>query len=88
MRAGLAEKVRSAQRRGIGIFINELIWREFYMQVLWHCPEVLEHEFQENYRHLKWRDHWRPEEKPAASSSIAGAAAKPDSRSWMRACAN
>lgn len=67
MCAGVAEQVRPAQRRGIGIFINELIWREFYMQVLWHSPEVLDHEFQEDYRHLKWRDHWRPEERPAGA---------------------
>jgi deoxyribodipyrimidine photo-lyase len=42
------------QRRSAQIFINELIWREFYLQVLWHWPEVLEHEFQEAYRGLKW----------------------------------
>lgn len=49
-----AEKATPAQRRGAEIFINELIWREFYMQVLWHWPEVLEHEFQDDYRSMKW----------------------------------
>jgi deoxyribodipyrimidine photo-lyase len=49
-----AEKATAVQRRNAQIFINELIWREFYMQVLWHWPEVLEHEFQEDYRGLKW----------------------------------
>jgi len=33
------------------------------MQVLWHWPEVLDHELQEDYRQLKWRDYWRPEKK-------------------------
>ena len=41
-------------RRGVQVFINELIWREFYMQVLWHWPEVLDVEFQEEYRGIAW----------------------------------
>jgi deoxyribodipyrimidine photo-lyase len=49
-----AETARPAQRRGVQVFIDELIWREFYMQVLWHWPAVLEHEFVEDYRGLKW----------------------------------
>lgn len=50
----VAEKATAAQRRSVQVFINELIWREFYMQVLWHWPEVLDHEFQEDYCGLKW----------------------------------
>ena len=61
--AALAEKAAPALRRSVGLFINELIWRDFYFQVLWHRPEVLAHEWQEKYRALKWRDHWRPEER-------------------------
>ena len=48
------EKAAPADRRGVQMFINELIWREFYMQVLWHWPEVLDMEFQEEYRALGW----------------------------------
>ena len=59
----LAARATAAQRRSIGIWINELIWREFYFHVLWHTPEVLTHEFQHETRALKWRDHWRPEER-------------------------
>ncbi|MDB6156135.1 MAG: phrB [Chthoniobacteraceae bacterium] len=44
------------RRRSIAVFINELIWREFYMQVLWHFPQVLDHEFQEKYRGMTWGD--------------------------------
>ena len=58
--AELAQRAPAAQRKSIGIWINELIWREFYMQVLWHAPEVLDHEFQPDCRALKWRDHWHP----------------------------
>lgn len=57
-----------ARRRSVEVFVNELIWREFYMQVLWFHPDVLEHEMQEQYRALAWRDHWRPEEKSAGDN--------------------
>lgn len=45
-----------AQRSGDGehIWMNELIWREFYSQILYHFPDVVEHEFQAHYRGLKW----------------------------------
>jgi len=56
------------QQRSIDTFVNELIWREFYLQVLWHCPAVLEHELQEHYRDLPWRDHWRPERQPGGEA--------------------
>ncbi len=49
-----AQKAAPGERRGVEVFVNELIWREFYMQVLWHWPEVLEVEFQEEYRGLPW----------------------------------
>ena len=63
----LAARATAAQRKSIGIWINELIWREFYFHVLWHTPEVLEHEFQPATRALQWRDHWRPEERPGGA---------------------
>ncbi|HET6408454.1 MAG TPA: deoxyribodipyrimidine photo-lyase [Chthoniobacteraceae bacterium] len=60
---------RSANhRRSIDVFINELIWREFYQQVLWFNPEVLSYEYQERYRHLAWQDHWRPEKQPGGEA--------------------
>jgi len=43
-------------------FVNELNWREFYMQVLCHWPEMLEHEFQPDCRSLSWCAYWRPED--------------------------
>jgi deoxyribodipyrimidine photo-lyase len=55
-----AHRVSYEQRRSAEAWLNELIWREFYMQVLWHHPDVLEHEWQEHYRDLAWKDHWRP----------------------------
>jgi deoxyribodipyrimidine photo-lyase len=37
-------------RRGAETWLNELIWRDFYMMVLYHHPDVLEHAFQANLR--------------------------------------
>ena len=62
----LAQTIPLAARRSIDVFVNELIWREFYMQVLWFHPEVLDHEMQPHYRELPWRDHWRPGTRPAS----------------------
>ena len=55
----------SAAKQSVSTFINELIWREFYFQVLWHWPDVLEHEFIPEYRNLRWRARWRPEDESA-----------------------
>lgn len=41
-------------RNSVWKYIAELIWREFYFQILWHHPEVLEHEFNPKYRGLEW----------------------------------
>ena len=43
-------------RRGAETWLNELIWREFYMMILYHCPDVLEHAFQANIRGIPWRN--------------------------------
>ena len=36
------------------VFLKELAWREFYMAVLHHFPEVFEVEFQKDFRGLPW----------------------------------
>ncbi len=37
-------------------FLNELIWREFFMQILWHFPRTVTHAFKPAYDHIKWRN--------------------------------
>ena len=37
-------------------WVNELIWREFFIQVLWHFPHVAGHAFKKEYDRLKWND--------------------------------
>jgi len=39
-------------------FLNELIWREFYMCILWHFPHVGHHKaFKPEYDNIKWRNN-------------------------------
>lgn len=38
-------------------FLNELIWREFFMQILYHYPRVVHGNFREKYDGIKWRNH-------------------------------
>lgn len=38
-------------------FLNELIWREFYMQILWHFPQVVSHSFKPRYDNIEWRNN-------------------------------
>lgn len=35
-------------------WLNELIWREFYIAILYHFPHVRTNEFKEQYRNLHW----------------------------------
>lgn len=51
-----AEGASADGRNNVWKFISELIWREFYFQIIWHYPEVLDHEFNAKYRGLQW-DH-------------------------------
>jgi deoxyribodipyrimidine photo-lyase len=39
------------------IFLNELIWREFYMMILWHFPHVAERSFKPKYDLISWRNN-------------------------------
>jgi deoxyribodipyrimidine photo-lyase len=50
-----AKGLKPPQARSLQVYINELCWREFYFQVLWNKPEVLEHEYSESYRGMPWK---------------------------------
>jgi deoxyribodipyrimidine photo-lyase len=36
--------------------LNELIWRSFFTQVLWHNPQVVTSCYKEKYNRLKWNE--------------------------------
>ncbi|MGV9011879.1 MAG: cryptochrome/photolyase family protein [Flavobacteriales bacterium] len=38
-------------------WLNELIWREFFMQVLYHFPRVVGHAFKPAYEQIAWRNN-------------------------------
>lgn len=35
-------------------YLKELIWREFFMQILYHFPKVVNHSFKSKYDHINW----------------------------------
>jgi deoxyribodipyrimidine photo-lyase len=37
-------------------WLNELIWREFFMQILYHFPMVVAHSFKAKYDFIEWRN--------------------------------
>lgn len=41
------------------VFLNELIWREFFMQILFHFPAVLTENFRPAYNYIEWRNNER-----------------------------
>ncbi len=41
-------------------FFKELIWREFFMQILWHFPHTMTQSFKPQYDRIEWRNN--PEE--------------------------
>ncbi len=47
----------AAARKGAETWLNELIWREFYMAILHHFPFVLETAFREELRDIPWRNN-------------------------------
>jgi deoxyribodipyrimidine photo-lyase len=38
-------------------WLNELIWRDFYMMILWHFPHVVGNSFKPNYDRIEWRNN-------------------------------
>ncbi len=48
------ESLPTEGRKSTMKFLAEIVWREFYMQLLWHYPELLDHEFNSNWRGMKW----------------------------------
>ena len=37
-------------------WLNELIWREFFMMILFHFPHVVNRPFREKYENINWRN--------------------------------
>ena len=39
------------------VWLNELIWRDFYMMILWHFPHVVNGAFKKDYDRIPWRNN-------------------------------
>ena len=51
----IREMVALANRSNHG-FLSELVWREFFMQILFHFPHVVDASFKSKYDKIEWRN--------------------------------
>lgn len=54
-----ARRVRaedSKSRKEVDVFIGELIWRDFYKQILWEFPHVASGSFRPEYDRVEWEN--------------------------------
>lgn len=53
--------VRQMMKKAIAeeneVFWSELIWREFFMQILWHFPHTAHKSFRAKYDRIEWRNN-------------------------------
>ncbi|MCL5246978.1 DNA photolyase family protein [Cellulophaga sp. 20_2_10] len=45
------------------VFLSELVWREFFTQILYHYPKVVTQNFRAKYDGIKWRNNQEDFEK-------------------------
>jgi deoxyribodipyrimidine photo-lyase len=50
------ELVRTAVKLN-DVWLNELIWREFFMSILWHFPHVADNAFKKKFDNIIWRNN-------------------------------
>jgi deoxyribodipyrimidine photo-lyase len=48
--------VKTSSQRSNNTFLKELIWREFFIQILWHFPHTTEKSFKDKYERIEWRN--------------------------------
>ncbi|WP_313503366.1 cryptochrome/photolyase family protein [Kaistella carnis] len=47
-------KLAAASAKLNQTYLKELIWREFFMQILYHFPKVVHQSFKKKYDHISW----------------------------------
>ena len=55
-RQAMMEAGGEASRKSAEVWLNELIWREFYIQILYHFPCVSETAFNPSLANIPWRN--------------------------------
>ena len=53
----IREIVKKASKSNNITFLKELIWREFFMQILWHYPNTTKDSFKPQYDRIVWRNN-------------------------------
>ena len=53
----IRDMVKKAIAEENEIFWQELIWREFFMQILWHFPHTKDQAFKSKYDRIEWRNN-------------------------------
>ena len=51
------QMVEKASKEENKTFLKELIWREFFMQILWHFPHTPVDSFKSKYDRIEWRNN-------------------------------
>lgn len=49
--------VKIAKKENATTYLSELIWREFFMQILWHFPKNETQSFRKEFDRLPWREN-------------------------------
>ncbi|WP_282071769.1 cryptochrome/photolyase family protein [Polaribacter atrinae] len=53
----IRKMVEQASKSNDITFLKELIWREFFMQILWHFPHTVKDSFKPKYDRILWRNN-------------------------------
>lgn len=53
----IRKMVEKALKSKNDVFLKELIWREFFMQILWHFPQTVNKSFRPKYDHIRWENN-------------------------------
>lgn len=53
----IRKAVKTALAKKANKWLSELVWRDFYMMILWHFPETVDHAFKPDYDRIKWRNN-------------------------------
>ena len=51
------QMVRDADKERNKTFLDELVWREFFMQILYHFPDTVTEAFKKKYDRINWRNN-------------------------------
>lgn len=53
----IRKMIKKAIAESNEVFWQELIWREFFMQILWHFPQTVNQSFKPKYDRIEWRNN-------------------------------